>query len=143
MKTHTTRLVGFISCKTSCTLLISTIFDSACCIYRYQVYRGKHTDGTNIAIKSLTLRKKQNQQTFTHQIELASKLRHSHLVSVLGHCSDCCLENSSNISKMFLIFEFFPNGTLRDHISGKKFTSLCHVAQVYRSFFHFRVIETR
>ncbi|CAN1298260.1 Probable inactive leucine-rich repeat receptor-like protein kinase At3g03770 [Linum perenne] len=83
-----------------------------------QVYKGKFNGGTNIAIKSLTLRKKQNQQTFTHQIELASKLRHSHLVSVLGHCSDCCLEDSSNISRMFLIFEFFPNGTLRDHISG-------------------------
>ncbi|CAN1780611.1 Probable inactive leucine-rich repeat receptor-like protein kinase At3g03770 [Linum perenne] len=94
-----------------------------------QVYKGKFNGGTNIAIKSLTLRKKQNQQTFTHQIELASKLRHSHLVSVLGHCSDCCLEDSSNISRMFLIFEFFPNGTLRDHISGIKVHSLLNWMQ--------------
>ncbi|CAI0410547.1 unnamed protein product [Linum tenue] len=44
-----------------------------------QVYRGKLTDGSDVAIKCLTLMKKQNQQTFTQQIELASKLRHGHL----------------------------------------------------------------
>ncbi|CAN0839617.1 Probable inactive leucine-rich repeat receptor-like protein kinase At3g03770 [Linum grandiflorum] len=106
---------GIYQLYNSFYLVVLTISD---CIHRCQVYRGKLNDGTNIAIKSLTLRKKQNQQTFTNQIELASKLRHSHLVSVVGHCSDCCLEDSSNISRMFLIFEFFPNGTLRDHISG-------------------------
>ncbi|CAL1374035.1 unnamed protein product [Linum trigynum] len=95
-----------------------------------QVYRGKLTDGSDVAIKCLTLMKKQNQQTFTQQIELASKLRHGHLVSALGHCSDCCQEDSPSISKMFLIFEFVPNGSLRDHISGAPEKKLTWVQRI-------------
>ncbi|WCJ19151.1 Leucine-rich repeat protein kinase family protein [Euphorbia peplus] len=52
-------------------------------------------------------------------IKLMSKLRHSHLVSSLGHCLDCCPEDPT-ISTVFLIHEFVPNGTLRDYTCGKR-----------------------
>ncbi|KVH90537.1 Leucine-rich repeat-containing protein [Cynara cardunculus var. scolymus] len=57
-------------------------------------------------------------QTFTHHIELISKLRHQHLVSALGHCFEFYLDDSS-VSRLFLVFEYIPNGTLRDWISGQ------------------------
>lgn len=52
-----------------------------------------------------------------HHIELTSKLRHRHLVSTLGHCFECYLDDSS-VSRIFLVFEYVPNGTLRSWISG-------------------------
>ncbi|XP_015571901.2 probable inactive leucine-rich repeat receptor-like protein kinase At3g03770 isoform X1 [Ricinus communis] len=92
-------------------------FDNSHLLDHYKIYRGKLRDGTLVAIRSLTVKKKHSQQNITRHIELISKLRHSHLVSALGHCFDCCLDDSST-SRIFLIFEFLPNGTLRDYISG-------------------------
>jgi hypothetical protein len=64
------------------------------------------------------MRKRHSPQTYMHHIELISKLRHCHLVSALGHCFECNQDDSS-VSRIFLIFEFVPNGTLRGCISGK------------------------
>ncbi|KAL5568712.1 hypothetical protein UlMin_025287 [Ulmus minor] len=82
-----------------------------------QIYRGKLSDGTLVAIRSLKASKKQSPQAYTHHIELISKLRHHHLVSALGHCLEY-LPDDSFVSRIFLVFEFAPNGTLRDCISG-------------------------
>ncbi|WCJ19150.1 Leucine-rich repeat protein kinase family protein [Euphorbia peplus] len=78
-----------------------------------EIYKGKLGDGSAIGIRRFTVKKKQCQQ----MIELMSKLRHSHLVSSLGHCFGCCPEDPT-ISTIFLIHEFVPNGTLRDYICG-------------------------
>ncbi|KAM1027205.1 hypothetical protein ACFX2A_040998 [Malus domestica] len=89
-----------------------------------QMYRGKLPDGTLVAIRGLKMRKRQATQVYTHLLELVSKLRHSHLVSALGHCLEYNPDDSG-ISRIFLVFEFVPNGTLRGFISGppaRKFT---------------------
>ncbi|KAM1175847.1 hypothetical protein ACFX13_028872 [Malus domestica] len=81
-----------------------------------QMYRGKLTNGTLVAIRGLKMRKRQAPQVYTHHLELISKLRHSHLVSALGHCLEYHSDDSG-ISRIFLVFEFVPNGTLRGCIS--------------------------
>ncbi|CAN6562111.1 unnamed protein product [Malus baccata var. baccata] len=81
-----------------------------------QMYRGKLTNGTLVAIRGLKMRKRQAPQVYTHRLELISKLRHSHLVSALGHCLEYHPDDSG-ISRIFLVFEFVPNGTLRGCIS--------------------------
>ncbi|KAK9170170.1 hypothetical protein Syun_002310 [Stephania yunnanensis] len=81
-----------------------------------QMYRGKLKDGSLVAIRCLKLKKRHTTQNFSHQIELISKLRHRNLVSALGHCFECYLDDSS-VSRIFLVFEYVPNGTLRDCIS--------------------------
>ncbi|KAK9290834.1 hypothetical protein L1049_009012 [Liquidambar formosana] len=81
-----------------------------------QMYRGQLKDGSLVAIRCLKMKKSHSTQNFMHHIELISKLRHRHLVSALGHCFECYLDDSS-VSRIFLIFEYVPNGTLRSRIS--------------------------
>ncbi|KAG6494968.1 hypothetical protein ZIOFF_042755 [Zingiber officinale] len=82
-----------------------------------QIYKGNLRDGSSVVIKCFKFKKGQSSQTFNHHIELISKLRHRHLVSALGHCFDYYLDDSS-ISRLFLIFEYVTNGTLRTSISA-------------------------
>ncbi|KAK0592046.1 hypothetical protein LWI29_012391 [Acer saccharum] len=91
-----------------------------------QMYRGKLTDGTLVAIRSMRMRKGHNSQIYTHHIELISKLRHSHLVSALGHCLAYDTDASS-VSNIYLIFEFVPYGTLRSS-KGPKLTWIQRIA---------------
>lgn len=81
-----------------------------------QMYKGELKDGSLVAIRCLKMKKKHSTQNFMHHIELISKLRYRHLVSSLGHCFECYLDDSS-VSRIFLVFEYVPNGTLRGWIS--------------------------
>ncbi|KAL8170497.1 hypothetical protein V2J09_022301, partial [Rumex salicifolius] len=83
------------------------------------VYKGKLANETFVAIRSLKMRKKHGIQTYTHHIELLSKLRHNQLVSSIGHCFECHADDSS-VNQIHLVFEYIPNGTLRDAISRTK-----------------------
>ncbi|XP_076938570.1 putative inactive leucine-rich repeat receptor-like protein kinase At3g03770 isoform X2 [Bidens hawaiensis] len=83
-----------------------------------QMYRGRLKDGSYVAIQCMKMKRNHNTQTLTRHIELVSKLRHQHLVSVVGHCIEFYLDDSS-VSRLFVVFEYAPNGSLRDWISGK------------------------
>ncbi|KAF3434342.1 hypothetical protein FNV43_RR25445 [Rhamnella rubrinervis] len=82
-----------------------------------EIYRGKLSDGTFVAIRVLKIRKRHSPQAYLHHIELVSKLRHYHLVSALGHCLEY-QPDESGTSRIYIVFEFVPNGTLRGCISG-------------------------
>ncbi|KAL0410258.1 UNVERIFIED_CONTAM: putative inactive leucine-rich repeat receptor-like protein kinase [Sesamum latifolium] len=84
-----------------------------------QMYRGQLRDGSNVAIRCLKLKRNHSTQYFMPHIEMISKLRHRHLVSALGHCFEYYLDDSS-VSRVFLVFEYVPNGTLRSWISEKR-----------------------
>lgn len=76
-----------------------------------------------VAIRCLKVRKRRGIQAYTHDVELLSKLRHIYLVSALGHCFEYNSEDST-VSRIYLVFEFVPNGTLRDFISGKNLNAI-------------------
>ncbi|XP_047168867.1 probable inactive leucine-rich repeat receptor-like protein kinase At3g03770 [Vigna umbellata] len=95
-------------------------FDSSCFISEGphgQIYKGVLSDGMHISIRGLKMRKRHSPQTYMHHVEMISKLRHSHLVSALGHAFECNQDDSC-VNSVFLIFEFVPNRSLRSCVSG-------------------------
>ncbi|KAK4742769.1 hypothetical protein SAY87_000770 [Trapa incisa] len=75
-----------------------------------KVFRGEIDDGTLVAIKRANPQSEQGLNEFETEIEVLSKLRHRHLVSMIGFCE----ENN----EMILVYEFMANGTLRSHLFG-------------------------
>lgn len=50
---------------------------------------------------------------------MLAKLRHPHLVCFLGHCIENEGKDESGANKVYLIYEYVPNGNYRAHLSGE------------------------
>lgn len=74
------------------------------------VYKGALRDGTKIAVKRGKTGSSQGEHEFLAEISVFSKIRHRHLVSLIGYCEEQ--------SEMILVYEFMENGPLRDHLYG-------------------------
>ncbi|KAE8021351.1 hypothetical protein FH972_007249 [Carpinus fangiana] len=82
-----------------------------------KLYRGRLENGTYVAVRSLSLVKKFSIQNLKVQLDLLSKLRHPHLVGLLGHCIDGTGKDDCSGTKAFLIYEYVPNGNYHTHLS--------------------------
>ncbi|KAJ8568899.1 hypothetical protein K7X08_032596 [Anisodus acutangulus] len=72
-----------------------------------KVYKGALHNGDKVAVK----RSQPGQQgilEFQTEITLLSKIRHQHLVSLIGYCDEQ--------DEMILVYEFMEKGTLREHL---------------------------
>ncbi|XP_058075187.1 leucine-rich repeat receptor protein kinase HPCA1-like [Magnolia sinica] len=76
-----------------------------------KVYRAKLLDGQIVAIKRAQQGSMQGTHEFKTEIELLSRVHHKNLVSLVGFC----FENGEQM----LIYEYVPNGTLRESLSEK------------------------
>ena len=75
-----------------------------------KVYKGELEDGVEVAVKRANPQSEQGLTEFETEIELLSKLRHRHLVSLIGYCEDQ--------NEMILVYEYMANCTLRSHLFG-------------------------
>ncbi|XP_020221921.1 probable receptor-like protein kinase At5g24010 [Cajanus cajan] len=74
------------------------------------VYRGVLKDNVKVAVKRGMPGSRQGLPEFQTEITILSKIRHRHLVSLVGYCE----ENS----EMILVYEYVEKGPLKKHLYG-------------------------
>ncbi|KAE8704876.1 Kinase superfamily protein [Hibiscus syriacus] len=73
-----------------------------------KVYKGILRNGLQVAVKRSESKHGQGLPEFQTEVMILSKIRHRHLVSLVGYCDEG--------SEMILVYEFMEKGTLRDHL---------------------------
>lgn len=73
-----------------------------------KVYKGILRNGLKVAVKRSLSKHGQGLPEFQTEVMVLSKIRHRHLVSLIGYCDQG--------SEMILVYEFMEKGTLRDHL---------------------------
>ncbi|CAL0313203.1 unnamed protein product [Lupinus luteus] len=76
-----------------------------------KVYKGVLSDGKIVAIKRAQQGSTQGGLEFKNEIELLSRVHHKNLVGLVGFCFEQ--------GEQMLVYEFMPNGTLRESLSGR------------------------
>lgn len=80
------------------------------------VYKGVLKDGVRVAVKRSEPGSGQGLPEFQTEIMVLSKIRHRHLVSLIGYCDERY--------EMILVYEYMEKGTLRDHLYNTNLPSL-------------------
>lgn len=77
-----------------------------------EVYRGDLCDGNTIAVKRLAKDNtdENKEKEFLMELGIIGHVNHPNTASLVG----CCIENG-----LYLIFNFYPNGTLSSALHGK------------------------
>uniref|UniRef100_A0A6N2LH16 Protein kinase domain-containing protein n=1 Tax=Salix viminalis TaxID=40686 RepID=A0A6N2LH16_SALVM len=75
------------------------------------VFKGVLGDNTKVAVKRGLPGSRQGLPEFQTEIKILSKIRHRHLVSLIGYCEEQ--------SEMILVYEYMEKGPLKKHLYGQ------------------------
>ncbi|CAI0446385.1 unnamed protein product [Linum tenue] len=85
--------------------------------YYGKLYKGRLEDGTQVVIRCLPTSKKYTTRNLKLRLDLLAKLRHPHLVCLLGHCIDNGgSQDDYRVDQVFLVYEHISNGNLQTHL---------------------------
>ncbi|XP_022764480.1 probable receptor-like protein kinase At5g24010 [Durio zibethinus] len=76
------------------------------------VYKGVLRDNIKVAVKRGVPGSRQGLPEFQTEITVLSKIRHRHLVSLVGYCEEQ--------AEMILVYEYMEKGPLKNHLYGSK-----------------------
>ncbi|XP_024011594.1 probable LRR receptor-like serine/threonine-protein kinase PAM74 isoform X2 [Eutrema salsugineum] len=76
------------------------------------VCHGTLNGSEQVAVKVLSQSSSQGYKHFKAEVDLLLRVHHTNLVSLVGYCDEG--------DHLALIYEFLPNGDLRQHLSGKR-----------------------
>jgi serine/threonine protein kinase len=74
------------------------------------VHYGRQPNGLEVAVKRLSTTSHQGAVEFFNEVDLLSTVHHKNLVSLIGYCQQD--------NERILIYEYMPNGTLRESLYG-------------------------
>ncbi|KAG2297305.1 hypothetical protein Bca52824_043974 [Brassica carinata] len=77
------------------------------------VYHGTLNGYEQVAVKVLSQSSTQGYKQFRAEVDLLMRVHHANLVNLVGYCSEG--------DHLALIYEFVPNGDLRQHLSGLEY----------------------
>lgn len=82
-----------------------------------KLYKGILENGTQVAVRCVPSSKKYSMRNLKLRMDLLAKLRHPHLVCLLGHCIDGGGQDDYRVNKVFLVYEYVSNGNFRAYLS--------------------------
>ncbi|KAF8010195.1 hypothetical protein BT93_J0969 [Corymbia citriodora subsp. variegata] len=80
------------------------------------VYYGELRDGRVVAVKRLYENNLRRVEQFMNEVDILTRLHHPNLVKLYG-----CTSRQSR--ELLLVYEYIPNGTVADHLYGKRASS--------------------
>ncbi|KAK2986780.1 hypothetical protein RJ640_011005 [Escallonia rubra] len=80
------------------------------------VYYGTLQDGRVVAVKRLYENNFKRVEQFINEVEILTRLDHQYLVKLFG-----CTSKRSR--ELLLVYEYIPNGTVAEHLNGKRASS--------------------
>uniref|UniRef100_M4DUV7 Protein kinase domain-containing protein n=1 Tax=Brassica campestris TaxID=3711 RepID=M4DUV7_BRACM len=89
------------------------------------VYHGTVNIYEQVAVKVLSQSSTQGSKEFKAEVDLLLRVHHTNLVSLVGYCYEG--------DKLALIYEFLPNGDLKQHLTGLEYLHIgCTPPMVHR-----------
>ncbi|XP_076889743.1 putative inactive leucine-rich repeat receptor-like protein kinase At3g03770 [Bidens hawaiensis] len=83
-----------------------------------KIFKGMLENGTYIAIRHLTVSKKYTIRNLKLRLDLLARLRHPHLVCLLGHCISNEAPDDSDSNKVYLVYEYVNHGNYHSLLAG-------------------------
>ncbi|KAG6538331.1 hypothetical protein ZIOFF_003446 [Zingiber officinale] len=83
-----------------------------------EAYKGWIRDGSSVIIRCLRLKHKLSCPSLLQYIDIVSKLRHRHSVSIVGYCVTS--DGDNTMDTIFLVFKHISNGNLRSYLGGNR-----------------------